>query len=114
MKHQAGKNYLRAHRKKSGLSQREMGSLLGYKDAGQITRHEKSEGIPPLAIALAYELIFRVPVSLIFVGMHGRIRRDVESKLQELEAELGNRDARDRDASVVAQKLVWLNERKSR
>jgi DNA-binding XRE family transcriptional regulator len=114
MNHQAAENYLVAHRKKSGLSQREMGKLLGYRDAGQVSRHERSESVPRLTMAIAYELIFRVPVSQIFVGMRESIEHKVEGRLSRLEAELGNRNATDRDANLVAQKLVWLNERKSR
>ena len=95
MKHRTTGNYLRTHRKKSGLSQREMGTLLGYKDSGQVSRHERSSSIPPLAAAPAYELIFRVPVSAIFIGMHGSVERDTEHKLQQLEAELHNRSAAD-------------------
>jgi DNA-binding XRE family transcriptional regulator len=114
MNHQAAGNYLKTHRKRSGLSQKEMGKLLGYKDKGQISRHERSESSPPLTTALAYEVIFRVPVSTIFVGTHGSISRDIEDKLHQLEVELQNRSARDRDANIVAQKLMWLNERKSR
>ncbi len=114
MKQRAAENYLRTHRKQSGLSQQEMGRLLGYKGAGEVSRHEQSTSIPPLMTALAYEAIFRVPVSAIFGGMHESIRRDIENRLQQLEAELQNRDAADPDANLVAQKLVWLNERKSR
>jgi len=114
MKHRTAGNYLRTHRKKSGLSQREMGTLLGYNDPGQVSRHERSSSIPPLATALAYELIFRVPVSAIFFGMHGSVERDIEYKLQQLEAGLHKRSVADQDANLVAQKLIWLNERKSR
>jgi transcriptional regulator with XRE-family HTH domain len=114
MNHQAAENYLIAHRKKSGLNQREMGKLLGYRDSGQVSRYERSKSIPPLNTAIAYELIFRMPVSQIFVGMRESIEHKVEGRLSQLEAELGNRSATDRDANLVAQKLVWLSERKSR
>src|SRR5213593_2391827 len=33
-------NYLHAQRKKAGLSQREVGILLGYADEGAVSRHE--------------------------------------------------------------------------
>jgi transcriptional regulator with XRE-family HTH domain len=112
MKHQAAGNYLKAHRKRSGLSQREIGKLLGYNDPGQVSRHEQSRSTPPLTIALSYEIIFKVSVSGIFVGMRGSIERGIESKLQQLEAELLNRSARDRDANLVAQKILWLKERR--
>jgi transcriptional regulator with XRE-family HTH domain len=114
MKHRETENYLRTHRKRSGLSQREVGELLGYKDVGEVSRHERSMSIPPLTIALAYEVIFRVPVSAIFVGLHGSIKRDLENKLLQLETEFQDRDATNPAANLVAQKLVWLAERKSR
>ena len=112
MKHHAGRNHLKAHRKRSGLSQREMGKLLGYRDPGQISRHEQATSTPPLTIALAYEAIFKVPVAGIFAGMHQGIQYDIETRLRELELELHGRSARDRDANLTAQKLIWLNERK--
>jgi len=112
MKHRAAENHLKTHRKTSGLSQREMGELLGYKDTGQVSRHERAKSVPPLANAIAYEVIFRVPVTTIFVGMHGNIKRVIDNKLHQLEVELGNSSARGREANLVAQKLVWLNERR--
>jgi hypothetical protein len=90
-----------------------MGKLLGYRDPGQVSRHERSRSIPPLSTAIAYELIFRVPVSQIFVGMRKSVEQKVEGKLSRLEAELGDRSATERGAILIAQKLVWLNERKS-
>lgn len=90
-----------------------MGALLGYKDPGQVSRHERSMSLPPLTTALAYELIFRVPVAVLFVGLHVSTKENVESKLQQLEAELQGRTALDRDAKLVAQKLVWLKERRN-
>lgn len=114
MKHQAAGNYLITQRKKTGLSQSEMGRLLGYRNPGQVSRHERSKSVPPLTTALAYEVIFRMPVSEIFAGIHAGIKDGLEDKLNRLEGELGNRSVTDRDANLVAQKLVWLNERKSR
>jgi DNA-binding XRE family transcriptional regulator len=114
MKHRAAENYLKTHRKQSGLSQTEMGKLLGYNSAGLVFRHERSESIPSLANALAYEVIFGVPVGAIFVGLRDTIKHDVENKLQQMETALENRIVKDRDANLVAQKLIWLNERKSR
>jgi transcriptional regulator with XRE-family HTH domain len=113
MQHTAGGNYLKAHRREAGLSLRELGDLIG-KGSGQVSRHERSMSVPPLAAAFAYELIFRVPVSAIFIEMHDAVRDEIEGKLRQMEEELGNRDALGRDAKLVAQKLVWLNERRSR
>lgn len=114
MKRHTTTNYLKVHRKKSGLSQREIAGLIGYRDPGQISRHERSESVPSLRAAIYYEVVFRAPLSTIFVGMHADIRQEIETKLQRLEAELQSRSAKDPDANVVAQKLVWLHERKQR
>jgi DNA-binding XRE family transcriptional regulator len=114
MKRRTAANYLKTHRRKSGLTQREMGELLGYKDSGQVSRHERSTSLPPLTTAIAYELIFRLPIAVLFIGLHGRIRENVESKLQQMEEELQKRTALDADAKLVAQKLVWLKERRNR
>jgi len=112
MKHKGTANYLRAHRRRSGLTQHEVGELLGYKDPGQVARHERSMSLPPLTIALTYEVIFRVPVAVLFVGLNVSAKENIERKLQLLEAQLQGRTALDRDAKLVAQKLVWLKERR--
>jgi transcriptional regulator with XRE-family HTH domain len=111
MKYQTEGNYLKAHRKKSGLSQREVGKLLGYTEPGQISHHERGASVPPLEAALAYELIYRAPVAAIFAGTRDAIARDLEGRLKEIGATLGTRNARDRDANLVAHKLSWLSER---
>jgi transcriptional regulator with XRE-family HTH domain len=111
MKYQAAGNYLRAHRKKSGLSQRDVGRLLGFKHPGPISRHERAMTAPSLATALAYELIFHTSVAALFAGTRDAIARDVEMKLKEMGAMLGSRNARDRNANLIAQKLSWLSER---
>lgn len=105
-------NYLRAHRKKSGLSQRELALLLGYRDQGQVSRHERSQTAPPLLAALAYEVIFRVRVSTLFLSAHMDVKEATERRLAELEGNLRQRSAKDRDAKAVAHKLVWLKERR--
>jgi DNA-binding XRE family transcriptional regulator len=114
MRYKTAPNYLRTYRLRSGLTQRDVGKLLGYKDHGEISRHERSARVPTLTAALGYGLIFRVPVSALFVGMHDSIRRDIEEKLQELETKLGNCPGDGPNAKLIAHKLVWLNERKDR
>ena len=111
MKHRAARNYLKTHRLKSGLSQRELGNLLGYKDAGQISRHELSKSLPPLTVALGYEAIFRVSITAIFADIRESIGRDIEERVLAMQKALKDRDGRDRDANMIARKLVWLNQR---
>src|SRR5690348_1346187 len=109
--HNSRNNYLRAYRKKSGLSQRELARLLGYNDAGQVSRHERSASSPPLSAALAYEAIFRAPIASIFAGMQADVVRDIEVKLKQMKLTLESAASRPSNASLVAQKLAWLGGR---
>jgi transcriptional regulator with XRE-family HTH domain len=114
MKRKKFTNHLKTHRQRSGLSQRDVGLLLGTKDQAQISRYERCESDPPLTITLGYEQVFRVPASELFPGTHARVTQTIESKLAALEEELGRRSAKDRGAKEVAKTLTWLRERKER
>lgn len=59
-------NYLRTCRKRLGLSEKEMASLLGDRNGSIISRHEHGVQKPTLACLLAYELIFDLPVQDLF------------------------------------------------
>jgi DNA-binding XRE family transcriptional regulator len=110
MNRQALGNNLRTHRKKSGLSQREVGLLLGYKNQWQVSRHERSQTAPPLLTALAYEAIFRAPVSALFAGMHAAISEATEAKLTAFERNIT--PGKGRKGRIAAQKLAWLVKRR--
>jgi DNA-binding XRE family transcriptional regulator len=105
-------NYLRAHRRRAGLTQRELGQLVGYKHSWAVARHESSQSVPPLLIALAYQEIFRVPITEIFSGMHTTVVQAIEQKLAELEDRLGAQSAKGNQANETAHKLQWLMQRK--
>jgi transcriptional regulator with XRE-family HTH domain len=107
-------NYVRTYRKKAGLSQRELGRLLGYGDEGQVMRHELSRALPPLLIALGYEIIFRVPVSEIFAGLYEVVEQAVDRNIAELEEVLRQHNGKGSRAAATAHKLEWLRERRSR
>jgi transcriptional regulator with XRE-family HTH domain len=104
-------SYIRYHRKRSGLSQRELAQLLGYPDQESVSRHERSRSMPPLIIALRYQAIFRVPVSDLFPGHYENIQRVIDERLAKMEQELQQRSGRDRGAAMIARKLEWMWER---
>ncbi len=106
-------NYLRTHRRNVGLTQRELGQILGYCDEGSVSRHERFHATPPLVVALGYEIVFRVPVSEIFAGLRDGVEGDVEERLAALEKNLEQRSAKDRNANAIARKLMWLCERRN-
>lgn len=101
-------NYLRTHRKKTGLSQQELAILMGYDGTDQISRHEQFSSLPPIAAAVAYEVIYRVPIAELFPGLSNRVEQDVERRIAVLKKSLGQRSGRDRCAATTARKLEWI------
>ena len=104
-------NYLRTHRKRSGLTQREIAFLLGWKTGGSLGRYEKRRRLPPLKTALACEEIFGVPVSELFAGIRQAVGRDIEKRRVVLRASLQTKTANLNNARMTAHKLRWLEDR---
>jgi DNA-binding XRE family transcriptional regulator len=106
-------NYLRAHRRKTGITQHELAQFLGYGTHGAVSRHERLEAVPSLLVALSYQVLYRIPVSEIFVGLTETVEFQIEEQLAEFENHLGEQSARGNRAALIARKLEWLNERRS-
>src|SRR6202521_1706851 len=106
-------NYLRTYRKKSGLTQQEVGYLLGRETGAQVSRYEKRHRLPPLETALAYEEIFGVPVSELFAGIRQSVGRDIGKRRLALRATLQTKTPKPNDARMAAHKLHWLDHRES-
>lgn len=66
-------NYLRTHRKRSGLSQDEVAFLLGCRHGTKVSRYERNAREPGLETALAYEAVFGVPVRELFAGIVDKV-----------------------------------------
>src|ERR1039458_9946919 len=81
-------NYIRTHRKRAGLSQRELARIIDYATKVSVFRHERVLALPPLLAALGYEVLFSVPVSELFAGMREAMEQTVEERLGELEENL--------------------------
>lgn len=67
-------SYLRTHRKRHGLTQREVGFLIGLKSGQIISRYEDNSFMPHLRSALACQVIFDVVPHELFPSMY----RDIE------------------------------------
>ena len=103
-------NYIRTHRRKCRLSQQELGVLIGYgwNDRGSaVSRHERSNLAPPLLVALAYEIVFKVPVSRVFTGFHSAVAESVARNVEELKRDWENQVEGQQLVSV--EKLAWLS-----
>jgi transcriptional regulator with XRE-family HTH domain len=106
-------NFLKAHRRKSGLTQREVAAILGCADSGIISRYERSRHLPPLLVALAFEALFRVPVSKLFAGAYESINQSVEQRLGSLRQDLQGRSGKGSGPALTERSLLWLKERQS-
>jgi DNA-binding XRE family transcriptional regulator len=96
-------NYLRAHRRRCGLSQRELGILVGYGHGHVISKHERSQSAPPLLIALAYEVVFDIPVGQLFTGFRSVVTESVARNMRDLK--VGLESGRHRSSP---EKTQWL------
>lgn len=81
-------NNIRVFRRKCDLSQRQLGALIGYPSSDSVGRHERSEVAPPLLIALAYEIVFDIPIGQIFPGFRAVVAQTVIRNAEELRIEM--------------------------
>ena len=77
-------NYLRANRKRLGLSQDEVAFLLGTQSGAKVCRYERFVREPSLATALAFEAIFKRPASELFGGLYQEIEKQVAERAKAL------------------------------
>lgn len=105
-------SYLKTHRKAAGLTQIELAKLVGYPATTAVSRHERNKNLPPLVVALAYEALFRVPVTNIFPGLHDAVQQVVEDRLVALEEKFKNSPTRKAEMARIAQVLTWIEGRR--
>ena len=98
-------NYLKTHRRRSGLSQDEMAFLLGSSSGAKISRYEHRARRPTLKTALAYEAIFQVPASALFAGLYQKVEKETAARAQLLARKL----AQSRSRKATLHKLVLLD-----
>lgn len=101
-------NYIRVNRKKTALSQRELGMLVGYADEGQVSRHEHFETLPPFVVAVAYEVIFRVPITDLFPAVRNRTQQEINRRINVFKEVLEQQSGKERSATATARKLEWI------
>ena len=95
-------NYLAEMRKRAGLSQEEVGTLLD-EDRNKIRRYEQQAVVPTLARAIALELLFDEPMQRVFAGLAVRIRAQIAARARVLLQHLS-----DKTTEENAQKLATL------
>lgn len=106
-------SYLRSHRLKTGMSQRELADLVGFIAHHQVSNHEQLTLIPTLLVAFSYQAVFCVSAADLFPGLFETVRANVEDRLLAMERTLQNTVAKGRKAEVIARKLEWLAQRRN-
>jgi len=99
-------NYLRTHRRRSGLSQDELVFLLSGYGKAKVARYERDLRVPSLENLMAYELIFRQNLAGLFPGVVKRLIPTIKQracKLKKKLVSLKNQSASNR------QKIEFLN-----
>jgi transcriptional regulator with XRE-family HTH domain len=95
-------NYLRAHRKRSGLSQDEVAFLLGTRSGTKVSRYESFIRTPALRTALGLAAIYRTPAGELFAGPSEREKHRVASQARVLVTRLEKNAGDRRTARKVA------------
>ena len=97
-------NYLRTYRRRSRFSQDEVAFLLGSRSGTKVSRYEQRVRKPTLETALAYEVIFSVPVSELFAGLYRKVEKEVLARAEELAERLSSTNT----VRVSSRKLAAL------
>jgi transcriptional regulator with XRE-family HTH domain len=77
-------SYLRYHRRRWGLTQRELAYLLGLKSGSAISRIERNLVQPSLAIALACQVLFDATLLELFPEAFSAIESTIVERAGEL------------------------------
>src|SRR3546814_12207003 len=85
------RNYLRSWRMRWALSQKQLAHLLGFQTCAHLSKYEHDQRLPSLRSALACEIIFGVPVSTLFEGLHADVEEEVMRRANALFERVGLR-----------------------
>jgi transcriptional regulator with XRE-family HTH domain len=77
-------NYLRANRKRLGLSQEDVAYLLGADSGAKVCRYEQFVREPSLKTALACEAVFQKTTRELLPELYHKIARDVVKRAKAL------------------------------
>lgn len=73
------KNNLRQARLRAGLEQKQVAVLLAQKSTDEISRYERGVYSPALKIALKLEIIYQMPIRLLFQDLFEECRREISA-----------------------------------
>lgn len=73
-------NNLVLYRRRMGFTQKQVAGLLRQRDMSMISHYEHGRALPPLAVALGLEIIYRVPVAFLFPGMYDELKQGIRQR----------------------------------
>ena len=82
------KNYLRTSRRKIGLSQRQLASIVGLRSSTRISLMELGRGLPNARECIVFRMIFRRSFEEMWPGIRGHAERKTLQNLWQLIADL--------------------------
>ncbi len=82
-------HYIRRYRLRAGLTQGEMSRLLGNESPATVCQYEGMRREPDLRSALAYHVLFGVPIHELFPGIYDHVEKEVTKRAAELSGRLG-------------------------
>jgi transcriptional regulator with XRE-family HTH domain len=99
-------NYLRTHRRRTGLSQKEVAALLGVASGSKVSRLENFARTPSVRTVFAYEIVFNSLASELFAGNYQTIRLAVQDRARRMAKQLSAQP--DAQAGKTLRKLALL------
>jgi len=99
--------YLRTYRKRTGLTQTEVSYVVGI-NRSDLWQFETSRREPSLRVLLALQVLYRMPIRKLFIGLFLHCRRNTLRRLQLLRRRLvaGGKNKKSR---LYIQKLGWIS-----
>lgn len=107
--HMSHRNALRVHRKKWGLSQREVAHLLGLRARSVVSVYEAGWVLPSLRVLIAYQFMFGAAPDELFPGLKRRVEQQVARRAVVLDRKYRARN--DAEALQVKRFLQQLVEK---
>ena len=86
--HNRIQTYMRTHRRRWGLTQKELAHLLGIKSATQVSRYERLLRKPHLRTALACQIIFGEFPHAMYPKLYVKVEEGVMQRAQQLYEQL--------------------------
>jgi transcriptional regulator with XRE-family HTH domain len=105
-------NRLWVARKRRGLEQKQVAYLLGQPGIDQISHYEQGSRLPSLTTALRLEVIYGLPVRLLFKDLYTQVEDETWQKISinsRLHRIYGNRAAAEKELSEYCAFLELLN-----